>query len=538
MVSQLRLTEATRNSKTVRISSRMYSLFLLGLASFAFSLVLTPLCRNLAIRWGLLDPPDDLRKIHIRLIPRIGGVPIVIAYLFSFAVLLLSPFQARHLVHDHLDVIWKLFPAATLIFLTGLLDDLFGLKPWQKLVGQLAASAVAVWAGVQVNGIAKHNLPSWCAIPVTMLWLVGCTNAFNLIDGVDGLAAGIGLFATTTTLIAALLQHNIALAIATVPLSGALLGFLRFNFNPASIFLGDSGSLFVGFLLGCYSVLWSQKSATILGMTAPLIALSIPLLDTGLAITRRFLRRQPIFGADRAHIHHKLLARGLTPRRVVILMYVVCGFCAALSLLQAFVQDRFEGPIIILFCAGAWIGVQHLGYAEFEMARRMVLAGHFRRHLNAQLQLSTFRDDLAAALTPDQCWDVLQNTYSEFGFNEIRLKLGGRFYTHSTNSHHIANTWTVRIKLSANDYLNLSREFDTQAPPIVAGFTDAVGRILCLKISEILRTDSLHPNTAITVGHAQPANGVKQALQQTTATIRKPSTGLIMPVKEDQLCQD
>jgi UDP-GlcNAc:undecaprenyl-phosphate GlcNAc-1-phosphate transferase len=375
-----------------------------------------------------------------------------------------------------------------MVFFTGLLDDLLGLKAWQKFAGQFAASAVAVGVGVQIRSIGWHHIPSWCAIPITVLWLVGCTNAFNLIDGVDGLAAGVGLFATTTILIAALLQHNIELAIATVPLAGALLGILRFNFNPASIFLGDSGSLLIGFLLGCYSVLWSQKSATILGMTAPLIALSIPILDTGLAIIRRFLLRQPIFRADCGHIHHKLLARGLTPRRVVILLYMICGLCAALSLLQSLVHERFAGVIIVLFCAGALIGVHHLKYAEFGMVRRMVLAGNFRRLLNAELQLSTFRDDLAAALTPDQCWEVLQHTYSEFGFNEIRFKLGGRLYTHTTNGHRFANRWTVRIQLSENDYLNLSREFDAQAPPIVSRFTDAIGKILRPKTSEMLRT--------------------------------------------------
>src|SRR5208337_5346983 len=186
-------------------------------------------------------------------------------------------------IRSHFDAVRSLLPAAVIIFLTGLLDDLRGLSAWQKLGGQFIAATVAVWSGVQITSIAWHQFPSWFAIPLTVVWLVGCTNALNLIDGVDGLAAGVGLLVTTITLIAALLGHNIGMAIAIVPLVGALLGFLRFNFNPASIFLGDSGSLFIGFLLGCYSVLWSQKSATILGMTAPLIALSIPLLDTGLA---------------------------------------------------------------------------------------------------------------------------------------------------------------------------------------------------------------------------------------------------------------
>lgn len=508
----------------------MYSLLILAVSSFCVAFVLTPLCRDLAIRWGLVDQPDHIRKFHTRAIPRIGGIAIFIACLVSFATLLLLPLTVGNMVRGHLDVVRNLLPATMIVFFTGLLDDLLGLKAWQKFIAQFAASAVAVCAGVQITGIAGHHLPSWCAIPVTVFWLIGCTNAFNLIDGVDGLATGVGLLAATTILIAALLEHNIGLAIATVPLAGALLGVLRFNFNPASIFLGDSGSLFIGFLLGCYGVLWSQKSATILGMTAPLIALSIPLLDTGLAIIRRFLRCQPIFGADRGHIHHKLLARGLTPRRVVILMYVACGICAALSLLQSFAHERFGGAIIVLFCVGALIGIQHLGYAEFDMARRIVLAGKFRRHLNAELQLSTFRDDLAAAVTPDQCWEVLRHTYSEFGFNEIRFKRGGCLYTHTSNGHHLANTWTVRIKLSENDYLNLSREFDIEAPPLVTGFTDVVGKILYLKTSEMLRTDPIHPDIAITVMNVQQ-DGVQKPLQPITAKIQNSSSSLIMPSK-------
>jgi hypothetical protein len=152
----------------------------------------------------------------------------------------------------------------------------------------------------------------------------------------------------------------------------------------------------------------------------------------------------------------------------------------------------------------------------------MVLAGNFRRLLNAELQLNTFRDDLAAAVTTDQCWEVLQHTYSEFGFNEIRFKVGGRLYTHTTNGHHVADTWTVRIRLSENDYLNLSREFDTEAPPIVARFTDAIGKILRTKTSEMLRIDSIHPDFAIAIGKIQPANGVKKPLKPITAMIRNP----------------
>src|SRR6185436_13025698 len=142
-------------------------------------------------------------------------------------------------------------------------------------------------------------------LPLTILWLLVCTNAFNLIDGMDGLATGAGLFATLTILLAGMLEGNHALVLAAVPLGGALLGFLRYNFNPASAFLGDSGSLLLGFLLGCFGVIWSFKTATVFGMIAPLMAMSVPILDATLAVARRFLRGRPIFGADRGHVHHR-----------------------------------------------------------------------------------------------------------------------------------------------------------------------------------------------------------------------------------------
>lgn len=137
------------------------------------------------------------------------------------------------------------------------------------------------------------------------------------------------------------------------------------------------------------------------------------------------------------------------------------------------------------------------------MARRLVLAGNFRRQLNAELQLSTFRDDLVAAVTPDQCWEVLLHTYSKFGFNEIRFKLGDRLYTHTANGHHAADTWTVRIRLSKDNYLNLSREFDTEAPPIVSRYTDTIGKMLRAKTVEMRWADPIHNDIAIAVGREQ-----------------------------------
>jgi UDP-GlcNAc:undecaprenyl-phosphate/decaprenyl-phosphate GlcNAc-1-phosphate transferase len=462
----------------------MYSLLILTVAAFCMAFILTPLCRNLAIRRGVLDRPDRKRKIHSRPIPRIGGIPIVIAYIGAFALLLCSPLEGGNIVRDHLSLAWKLLPAAMLVFLTGLLDDFIGLKPWQKLLGQLGAAVTVCGAGVHFTGISGYQFSVWWTLPATLLWLVGCTNAFNLLDGLDGLAAGVGFFATITTLVAALLQHNIQLALATAPLAGALLGFLRYNLNPATIFLGDCGSLLIGFLLGCHSLVWSEKSVTVVGMTAPLMVLAIPLLDTSLAIVRRFLRHQPIFGADLGHIHHKLLARGLTPHRVVLLVYGICGIGACLSLLQSVFQEQLGGAIIVIFSLGTWMGIQRLGYAEFDMARHIVLAGTFRRVLNAELKILSFRDNLMAAKTPDQCWKVLDHAYKDFGFNEIELNLSGRLYTNTTNHHRVPNSWALRIALSKSEYLNLFSEFDTEAPLVGALFADMVGKVLRAKLAD------------------------------------------------------
>ena len=191
--------------------------------------------------------------------------------------------------------------------MTGLVDDFWGLKPWQKVIGQLVGASLAWWAGVRITGVSGNEIgPIW-GFGITVGWLLVCTNAFNLVDGLDGLAAGVGLFATLTIFVSAMIQGNQPLMFATLPLAGCLLGFLCFNFNPATVFLGDCGSLLIGFLLGCFGAIWANKSVTLFSLTAPLMALSLPLIDVLLCIIRRWLRNQPIFSADRGHIHHRLL---------------------------------------------------------------------------------------------------------------------------------------------------------------------------------------------------------------------------------------
>src|SRR5713101_8634229 len=311
----------------------MYLILTLGFISFVFSLLLTPLVRDTFLKWGLVDHPDQIRKRHASPTPRVGGIAIVISYLAAFGIVLSLPFAYRSVVIKALPDVWIILLAAAIVFATGLLDDLIGLKPWQKLLGQLAGASVAVAAGVQIHVGSQYSMEAWWSIPISLIWLLGCTNAFNLIDGLDGLAAGVGLFATITMLLAALTQNNLEMTLVTMPLVGCLFGFLRYNFNPASVFLGDCGSLLIGFLLGCFGVLWSQKSPTMVAVAIPIVSLGLPILDVAFAVLRRFLSHKRLFAPDREHIHHKLLGRGISHRQTVLLLYSVSACFCLFSLL-------------------------------------------------------------------------------------------------------------------------------------------------------------------------------------------------------------
>ena len=265
-----------------------------------------------------------------------------------------------------------------------------------------------------------------------------------------------------------------------------------YNFNPATIFLGDSGALLIGFLLGCYAAIWSNKSATLLGMTAPLMALSIPLLDVALAIVRRFLRRQPIFTADRGHIHHRLLDRGFTPRRVVLVLYGLCGLAAAFSLLQG-VLHSFSGALLLLFGVFVLLGIQYLGYAEFDLAGRLLFSGEFQRSVSAQLDLRKFRAALAAAGTPAGCWEVIREACGKFGFQQARLSLAEgdlRVFFRGWRSPRLDGARAA----GNGDYAVLVRPFASDTlPMVVAPFVDSIREILVDKFPGIAPHEATAP---------------------------------------------
>jgi UDP-GlcNAc:undecaprenyl-phosphate GlcNAc-1-phosphate transferase len=456
----------------------MFSLGITSGVAFLLALLVTPVWRKLCRRLGWVDRPDGDRKLHSVPIPTAGGVAVLVAYLGAHCILILSPLSGKLLVHAGMPVTWRILPGVLLVFAIGLIDDLLGVKPWQKLAAQFIAGYAVYLAGIEITSVAGLQIPAWLGLPMTLLWLAGCSNAFNLIDGVDGLATGAALFATLTILVGALLHSNFALALATAPLAGALAGFLWYNFNPASIFLGDSGSLTLGFLLGCFGLIWGQKSTTILGMTAPLMALALPLLDTVIAIARRFLRGEPLFRADAAHIHHRLLARGFTPRKVVLLLYGACGAASVLSIVSSMAWGQFKGLVVLIFCGAAWVGIQHLGYAEFGATRRVLLGGQIRRQMEEQLALMALEERLRQAQTAEDQWQTLREAGEQFGFNYIELLWQGKLFTSGALDPSGTPCWRIEIPLGKMEYLRLEKTCGGAAPTAIEEFSELIHRHL------------------------------------------------------------
>src|SRR5271155_940660 len=426
----------------------MFLILTLGAFSVLLALILTPIIRDGVGKFGFLDHPDGVRKKHATAVPRVGGIAIVLAYVLTFAIAFALPFSYTYVLHRALPHILRLLLAGSVVFATGVLDDRLRLSAWKKLMGIAGAAVLAYAAGIRVDIHILHSLPAWPGLgfALTVIWLIGCTNAFNLIDGMDGLAAGVGLVASVTMLVAALTQGNLPLSLATMPLAGCLLGFLRYNFNGASVFLGDSGSLLIGFMLGCYGALWSEKSVTLVALTVPLLAVSIPLIDVVLSILRRYLRNRPIFQADRGHIHHRLLDLGLSPKNAVLTIYGVCAVVAVLSLLASALHNQFSGLIVIVFGGAVWIGIRQLDYTEFASASRMFLGGKFRQIIDVEARMVDFETSLAKATSVEECWDRIRAGSEGFGFNEVRMCLSGRVFEDSSLGP-AKPRWQLRIPL-------------------------------------------------------------------------------------------
>ncbi len=438
--------------------------------AFLIALILTPITRDIFRSYNVVDRPGR-RKVHAHPIPRVGGIAIASAY----AIALLSERGAAVALPNGESVALRLIPGASVMFLTGLLDDFFTFRPMVKLAGEIVAAVLVYLSGLRVETIAHIDLPWWLSLPITLFWLLLSTNALNLIDGLDGLCTGIGLMATLTLSAAAVLHGNVALAMATIPLTGALLGFFFYNFNPATVFLGDSGALLIGFLLGCYGMIWTQKIEALLSIAVPLLALSIPLLDVSLSIVRRFIRNRPIFTADRGHIHHRLLSRGLSVRGAVLVLYLVAGVAAIFALLLSLPGlGRYQALIILAFFATLWAGVRQLRYSEFDVMGGFIFKGAFRRTLERRDQIDNLTAALAAANTEEEWWTVLVNLGRELGWSRI-CWTGGLGRREQVLEEH-SPAWSFTIPFSDAESVLVEGTFHSNSAFDLVSCAEAVGQ--------------------------------------------------------------
>jgi UDP-N-acetylmuramyl pentapeptide phosphotransferase/UDP-N-acetylglucosamine-1-phosphate transferase len=330
-------------------NSPIAAAFLTLISAALVTALIVPLVRRLGLRWGLVDAPDS-RKQHTLPMVRLGGVGIVAG--FSLALALTWQLGGfAELAADKDQLIWTTLAGALCFFVIGLADDLFALPPLPRLVGQVAV-AMAVWSeGVRIGtielpfglfgGDPTFELAWPLSLLATVVWLVGITNAINWLDGLDGLAAGVSGIAAVGLLSVSYSLHQPAPGLLAAALAGACLGFLRHNFNPARIFMGDGGSYFLGFALAAVSIVGPAKGLTSVSLLLPLLILSLPLADMSAVIMGRLSEGRSPFYPDRRHLHHRLLRAGFSHRRTVVLIYAFTQWLAALALVLANAELRF-----------------------------------------------------------------------------------------------------------------------------------------------------------------------------------------------------
>lgn len=310
---QLRILKLKIKQNYINEGELMYTLLLI-IFSMIVSLILTPIVIKVSHKLGIVDQPN-FRKVHTKPISVLGGTVILISFLVG--IWLGHPIETE---------VKPLVIGSVLIYLVGLIDDIYDLKPIIKLLGQVIAALVVVYYGVTIDfislpiGLTIHF--GILGIPITVIWIVAITNAINLIDGLDGLASGVSMIALMTIGFIAILQANIFIMMICSVLIGALLGFLFFNFHPAKIFLGDSGALLVGFIVGFLSLL-GFKNITFVSLFFPIVILAVPFIDTLFAMIRRVKKGQHIMQADKSHLHHKFLELGYSHRQTVLLIYSI-----------------------------------------------------------------------------------------------------------------------------------------------------------------------------------------------------------------------
>lgn len=316
------------------------------LIAFILSLAIVPLVRSFCLKKGLVDIPNE-RKVHKNPIPRLGGVAIWLCTILTFVILVLVNWN-----YPYGNGLSGILLGGSIMFLLGLIDDLYDLNPKFKLVIQVGAALIAYLLGVKIeilfNPFGAAFSLGILSLPITVIWLVGLSNAMNFIDGVDGLAGGVSTICAITLCVVAIYTHQPISAVMASILAGSMMGFLVFNFHPARIFMGDSGALFAGFVLAGLSVTGVLKSITAT-MLLPILILAVPIIDISYSVFRRLSSGANLLKADADHIHHKLLRAGFSHNRVAAILYLVCAGAGATAAIIVGAQRLYLSILLVVF---------------------------------------------------------------------------------------------------------------------------------------------------------------------------------------------
>ncbi len=445
------------------MESSLFDLLYLFGAAFGVCLVLTPFVRGLARRWGLVDQPDGRRKIHKTAIPVCGGVAVYLAACATIlgAMWLVPSFRKG--LGDNWTTFLSVFLAATVIAVVGLIDDFRGMRGRYKLAGQILAAAIAVTGGILVRSVTILEVPidlGVLAVPFTMFWLLGAINSLNLIDGMDGLLGSIGLILCLTIGGMAFLNGNFAAACIAMTLAGSLFAFLWFNFPPASIFLGDAGSMLIGLVIGTLAIQASLKGAATVALAAPLALMIIPIFDTSAAIVRRGLTGRSIFTTDRGHLHHVLMNGGLSNRKVLLLVALLCCLAGSGALFGIYLKSEYIAFGSAVAVVAILMTAKLFGRAEFLLIKEGVSSlvdrmryghEHGRVHqINVHLQGSGNWNEL---------WRALTVSAQELGLKTMTLDVNApamhegyhaRWDRTNTDQSEVSGYWRVEIPLTVS----------------------------------------------------------------------------------------
>jgi len=406
----------------------MTTLLFLFLIALGFSLVLTPAVKWLGVRLGALDVPME-RKVHTTPVPRIGGLAVFLAFMATMALtnLYVTNVSALFVFDDRAAFG---VGGALVVFGCGLWDDFRRINPGIKLLLQILGASLAYSGGISIGGIFFdwHGIEfGILSYAITVFWFLLFINAVNLIDGLDGLACGMVLFTSILMVILSVMAGNYLNGMYFAALGGAVLGFLRYNFNPASIFLGDGGSYFLGYTVAALSIMGSVKSQVGALMLIPLLALGVPVFDTIFAPLRRWVRGREVFRPDRGHIHHRLLAMGLSSRKAVLILYGITLALCLLAILIVNLRNEAVGLILVILGGGALIVVRKTGYLEYlaldkfygwfrDMTDEAGFSQERRTFLSVQI-------DMNRARTFEELWNYVGNALEMLRFDKAELRL-------------------------------------------------------------------------------------------------------------------